>query len=352
MDTAIPIRNLYHLLCYAWDRLEERDLVEVGATTPPRDVLDLLARVLGNGTRALIRRGFERGYRERREELAGIRGKIAFAPTIRRQLPRHGRAECVFDELDHDTPANRVIRATLATLVASPAVEDGQRHELAALLRHFRDVAAVRATPADCLRVVVHRNNRHYGFLLELCGLVLGMILPDESGRSTRFRDFTRDHRAMARLFERFVFNFYRHHAGECGAAGVEAPRIPWAGEPEDETSADVWPGMQSDICLFRPGAPLVIDCKFYSDVLKGSHHGRETLSSANLYQLFTYTHNLAARPGWERVEGLLLHAQNGAPLEIAHTACGRRLRAATVDLDVEWPAIHRRLIDLARPSR
>jgi 5-methylcytosine-specific restriction enzyme subunit McrC len=351
METTIPIRNLYYLLCYAWDRLEERDLIDAGSTHPPRDVLNLLGRVLGNGVRALIRRGFERGYHEHQEELAGIRGKIAFAPTLLRQLPRHGRAECIFDELEHDTPANRIIRSTLSYLVASPDVDDEQRHELASLRRHFRDVSAIRATPADCRRVVIHRNNRHYGFLIELCGLVLNLVLPDESDRQGRFRDFARDHRAMARLFEKFVLNFYRHHLTECHAESVSAPHIEWAGMPEDEMSRRLWPRMHSDICIFRQHAPLVIDCKFYGEVLKENQHSSETLSSANLYQLFTYTHNLANIPGWEQVEGLLLYAQVGIPLEIAHTACGRRLRAATVNLDEKWPAIHTRLIQLAQPS-
>ena len=42
METTIPIHNLYYLLCYAWDRLDERDLLDVSADTPPRDTLNLL----------------------------------------------------------------------------------------------------------------------------------------------------------------------------------------------------------------------------------------------------------------------------------------------------------------------
>jgi len=38
----IPIQNVYYLLCYAWDRLEERDIVNVDADGSA-DVLNLLA---------------------------------------------------------------------------------------------------------------------------------------------------------------------------------------------------------------------------------------------------------------------------------------------------------------------
>lgn len=351
MDTTIPIYNLYYLLCYAWDRLEERDLVDVDSAAPPRDTLNLLGQVLGNGVRALIRRGFERGYRARQEEIAGIRGKLVFAPTIRKQLPLYGRAECLFDELKYDTPANRIILSTITTLVMSPFVEDKLRHELSSLRRYFRDVREVRATITDCRRVVIHRNNRHYGFIVDVCALILGMILPDENGAQSQFRDFSRDHKAMSRLFEDFVRKFYDHHADECGVEKVHSPQIRWSGEPQDARSQELWPAMKSDICLSRRRAPLVIDCKFYTDVLKETYQGGERISSANLYQIFTYTHNMAAQPGWENIEGLLLYAQNGDPVEIAHTACGLRLRAATVDLNTPWTKIHERLVYLINQS-
>lgn len=353
MESAIPIRNLYHLLCYAWDRLEERELIDVATDAPPRDTLNLLGRVLANGVRALVRRGFERGYLERREELTALRGRLAVVPTARRQLARHGRAECVFDELEHDTPANRVILSTLTLLLRSPLVDAGLRHDLAALARAFRDVRLVRVAPADCRRVTVHRNNRHYGFLLELCALVLDLAVPDENGALTRFRDFARDHRAMSALFENFVRNFYAHHAAELGLAEVGKERFGWHGTPEPGPHVGLWPDMEADICLRRTaGPPLVIDCKFYTEALKENRHGQRRLESAHLYQVFAYARNLAPRPGWESVEGLLIYAETGTPFDVAGSFCGRRLRAASLDLDRPWPEIHARLADLVAAPR
>lgn len=350
METAIPIRNLYHLLCYAWERMEERDLLDVGAITPPKDVLNLLGRVLVKAVAAMIRQGFERGYRERQEELAGIRGRIALVPTIRRELPRHGRAECVFDELEHDTPANRIIRATLTRLVCSAAVEDDLRHEAVGVRRHFRDVAEVRVTAGDCRRILVHRNNRHYGFALYLCEQILRMLLPDESGRGGRFRDFTRDHHIMARLFEKFVRNFYDCHRDQCEILLVGRRQIEWAFDGGPQGGPDVWPGMESDICLQRKHEPpLVVDCKFYHQVLKTPQYGRASLASGNLYQIFTYVQNIRVKPGWENTEGLLLYAENGIPVEEVRSILGAKIRAATVDLSREWPVIETRLRALVR---
>lgn len=346
METGIPVQNLYYLLCYAWERLEERDLLEVGHDKPPKDLINLLGRVFVRAVGQLIRRGFERGYRERQEEVAGIRGRMLVAPTIRRQLPRYGRAECCFDELEHDTPANRIIKATITRLACSPVVEDELRHAAVGLRRQFRDVADCRVTVGDCHRVVVHRNNRHYGFALHLCEQILQMLLPDPGSEGAKFRDFSRDHHLMARLFEKFVFNFYDHHRAECGVTRVTAKKIDWAFDQAEKSG--IWPGMSSDVCLERRARPpLIIDCKFYHQVVKTTAHGKEILSAANLYQLFAYVQNARVQPGWNEVEGLLLYAENGPPVDEVRSVLGSRLRVATVNLGTDWRLIEERLLKL-----
>ena len=73
----IPVQNIYFLLCYAWDKLEEQELVDVdpiGIT----ELVDLLARVLINGTNHLIKRGFDRNYVAHDEWTGRLRGRIRF----------------------------------------------------------------------------------------------------------------------------------------------------------------------------------------------------------------------------------------------------------------------------------
>ena len=43
MTSAIPVRNVYYLLCYAWSCLTERRFAEV-ATVGVTDLADLFAR--------------------------------------------------------------------------------------------------------------------------------------------------------------------------------------------------------------------------------------------------------------------------------------------------------------------
>ena len=112
----IPIANIYYLLCYAWEALEEKDtLADVGALDST-DLLGLFARVLTNGTRRLLRRGLDRGYLPCEGEIAGVRGKLLTTPTLRRDLLRCARAVCAWDELEYDTLPNRILKTTLQRL--------------------------------------------------------------------------------------------------------------------------------------------------------------------------------------------------------------------------------------------
>ena len=57
----IPVANIYYLLCYAWDVLDERDSLADVDAQESTELLALFARVLNNGTRRLLRRGLDRG---------------------------------------------------------------------------------------------------------------------------------------------------------------------------------------------------------------------------------------------------------------------------------------------------
>ena len=58
---SVTVQNIYYLLCYAWDRLEARNLVDV-TSIPGNRIENLLGKVLHDGVAHLIRSGFDRGY--------------------------------------------------------------------------------------------------------------------------------------------------------------------------------------------------------------------------------------------------------------------------------------------------
>lgn len=82
---SIPIENIYYLLCYAWNKLDEKDRVAVSAEDYTK-LLDLLAKVLINSTRILLKRGIDRNYVDVTAEFAGVKGKLQLSETIKSQL--------------------------------------------------------------------------------------------------------------------------------------------------------------------------------------------------------------------------------------------------------------------------
>ncbi len=69
----IPIANLYYLLCYAWNTLDEKDLIDVTGIEST-ELVDLFARVLIGGANRLIKDGLDRGYQQFSADIPSIRG--------------------------------------------------------------------------------------------------------------------------------------------------------------------------------------------------------------------------------------------------------------------------------------
>jgi 5-methylcytosine-specific restriction enzyme subunit McrC len=105
------------------------------------------------------------------------------------------------------------------------------------------------------------------------------------SGRS-RFRDFLRDEDRMNRLFQDFVYNFYKLEQKEFKVA---APRIYWQAAPETTEALEYLPVMQTDVCLTNHDRKIILDCKYYRETLQRGQYKR-TVHSSHLYQIFVAT--------------------------------------------------------------
>lgn len=343
---SVPVRNLYYLLCYAWDALEEGRVVDVSKEEfggPP----DLLARVLESGTVHLLKRGLDRGYVTEFEETSCPRGKFDVSATVKAGLATRPRVFCHVDSLSYDVPHNRILRTTIGRLTRCDSLDAGLRDRLFRVYRRLDGVREVALTPDVFGRVVLHRNNAFYGFLLQVCRFLYDNLLVDERTGTAKFRDFLRDDRAMARLFERFVRNFYRR---EQDRFRVRSERIEWQGVECLPADRAFLPVMRTDVSLESPSRKIVIDTKYYGSTLQ-ARFGKETVHSGNLYQLYAYLRNLRLTESPERsVEGVLLYPTVGTSLDLAYVIQGQRLRVATVDLAAEWPSVHETLLKFLRP--
>lgn len=343
MSAAIPIRNIYFLLCYAWNRLEEGEIVDVSGLDSS-ELADLFASVLISGVRHLLRQGLGRDYERFSEDLVSLRGRVMMAESSRRMMMIHGKARCEYDELTENTWPNRVIKATLRHLAGVPGLDKDLRAQLLGLCRDLPGVEPIALSRLVFRSIQLHSNARFYRFLINVCELVVSSWLVDEATGTYRFRDFLRDEKRMALLFESFVQNFLRHQRPELD---VRKENIQWALEWVANGSLDYLPQMETDISVRSADSTLVIDTKYYTEALT-TYFGKERVRSAHLYQIFTYLKNLEARGGPDSMaSAILLYPAVGTSLRLDYKVGGHRISVCTLDLSQDWQAIRTELLEV-----
>lgn len=350
--SAIPIRNLWYLLLYAWDLARYRDRWPLAAETSP-SLLGLLARVLVDTTRDIARRGLARSYVPESQALRGIRGRIDFARSLKRLSFSHGVAHCRFDAFGIDTLHNRILYSTLHRLARDVRVTGGDdrkvrmlRRELTGLVRRLDGITPVETTTALFNRLPIGRNGDPYPLAMNVCRLVHRLEMPTERQGPAALAALIHDEIARDRLFERFALNFYRLHLGDAFEASSEA--LSWP----DAFECRYAPGMRTDITLRSrrpPGRRIVIDTKFSATTLAAPPFGDAAFKSADLYQIYAYLRSQEEKSDAHRTaSGILLYPVVGVHLDEHMLVQGHRIRVATVDLGAPWPDVEKRLLDVA----
>lgn len=339
----IPIENVYFLLCYAWDKLEEKDIVDVDPIESTT-LVDLFARVLISGTNQLVRRGFDRGYVLHTDVTSRLKGRILFHQNAGR-IGRSAALPCAFDEFSHDVLHNRILKSTMEGLTRADGVSPAHTETLARYCRLLSDVDDIELTSRVFGQVQLHRGNQFYRFLLHVCEILHENLLVSEREGRSRFRDFLRDDRQMAVLFENFVRNFYRQHQSETGLqAGRE--NIKWRWVASDELSERLLPKMQTDVSLVSAGRKIILECKYTPEATK-RHYDAEKLRSAHLYQVHAYMHNLSDAAFHGRCDAIILYPSMGEQLSAVYKDGLQSVSIRTINLDQPWPAIHSDLVRL-----
>jgi len=339
----VPIQNIYYLLCYAWDKLEERDVVNVSVSDETR-LADLFAKVLINGATYLFKKGLDRDYIEIEEDTRSLRGKILLSPSIKSNLFRKSMARCCFDELSYDVLHNQILKATFRTLLRIREIEKTLKEEVGVLYKKFPNVSDIALENRHFGMVRLNRNNYFYDFLLKVCRIVHECVLVDERSGDAKFVDFIRDEGRMAAVFEDFVRNFFRKEQHDYR---VGRDYIKWHRAQEGNHDAYL-PIMQTDTSLTARdhSKKIVIETKYYKNVFQTHLGSQEKLISTNLYQLYAYLKNLEGNGGVDATcEGILLYAAVDQEVDFHYYFPGHDLRVKTLNLNQDWRAIHAELL-------
>lgn len=334
----IPIQNVYYMLSYAFQILNERGYQKVGMEEF-ENMGELCAAILVKGVSLQIKRGLGKEYLDRVDILSSPRGKINLSASVKERSMLKNKMVCHYDDFSINSYMNRILKTTMDVLMKSDISKD-RKKQIHKVLIFFSDVESLTLGQVNW-RITFHRNNQSYQMLIYICYLILNGLLQTSSGGRVKLKDFL-DEKPMARLYEKFILEYYRKENPELKAS---ASQIPWN---IDDGYMDMLPIMQSDIMLKKGEKTLIIDAKYYEHTTQSRFH-TNTLHSANLYQIFTYVKNLD-KENTGNVSGLLLYAKTD---EFVHPnnsykMGGNRIAAKTLDLNCDFSKIKEQLDRIA----
>lgn len=340
----IPIENIYYLLCYAWNKLEEKDRVSI-SIDDKTELLDLLARVLITGTKILLKRGIDRSYENRSDEISGVKGKLELSATLKSNLHLKQRTICNYDEFSSNILPNQILVTTLYRLTRTVNLDLKIKSEIKTILWMFDNVDIIELQASTFKKITYNRNNAFYGFLLNISELIFNSSLPLEKEGIWKFIDFTRDERKMNQLFEAFIRNFYKREQSVYPT--VKKEQIKWRFKISDSENIRYLPLMETDITLENESSKIIMDAKYYSETMKG-RYDKEKINSSNLYQLFSYLLNQRSEhPKTHKVVGVLLYPTIEQEYDLKYTYEDHNIFIKTIDLNANWRLIDQRLKDI-----
>lgn len=342
-DKSIFIKNIYYMLSYAFQTLNQENYEDVAAESFD-EMYDLLAAILAKGIGIQLKQGLYREYINRQEELPVMRGKINLPGTIKNRLVRKQLLTCDYDELSENNLLNQIIKTAVMLLLRNAKVKAEYKDDLKKKMLFFSDVDKLEPTSIRWSSIRFQRNNQTYRMLISICQLIIeGMLITTDAGEY-RLASFV-DEQRMCRLYEKFILEYYSKHFPELS---VSASQIPWS---VDDGIRTMLPVMQSDIHLQKGNTVLIIDAKYYSHTTQ-TQYDKHTLHSNNMYQIFTYVKNRDYEFGDEdhKVSGMLLYAKTEEEIQPdnVYQMHGNQITVRTLDLNLPFSDIAKQLNTIA----
>jgi 5-methylcytosine-specific restriction enzyme subunit McrC len=349
-EYGIPIRNLWHMLLYAWNEvpLSAHWSWAEAESAPTMDALlaSILAKLIGQRMRI----GLGRSYVDQHRSIQGIRGRIDFSESLRERTFERGEVVCDFQRYSANAPKNQIIRSTLARLVqtgnfgADHDKAEELRHSLRLLTRTLDGIDLIELDRQFIRRQQLSHNDRDYRLMLAICLLLLQRQMPTETAGKHTLPAIERDALVLYNVYERFVANFYRIHLK--GNTVKAQSRLSWHAKYDNP----FLPSMQPDLVIQnnQTGEIIVLDTKFTAKSLIENEWGKEIFDPSHLYQLYAYLSSQAhVSDAHRKASGILLYPAVRAKLSEMFELQGHVIRIECVDLSAEWREIEAQLLNL-----
>ncbi len=266
--------NLLYLLRYAQDT----NVSTFEIQTPYREgktFLDALGALYEAELRRVLNRGLQTDYRRKSGTEEHLRGQLDIQRQIQRQPPTPTAFECTYDELTHDTIANRsILYATyiLLGLVSDPVLTQSLRQHQQLLRRR---VSLKPVSVQEIKSIQLNRLSEYYSDILRLAQMVIGNVFVGEieAGSAASFAMLMNMNTIFEKAVEKAVEKIVSEYDG-------------WEVKPQDRTQSLLTKGkhdvtLKPDITVYDDtgSVQLVGDAKWKTD----------KPSNSDFYQMTSY---------------------------------------------------------------
>lgn len=318
------------MLAYAFRVLSERGYVNISPESF-ENTTNLLSAILDKGVTQLIKQGIRSDYIPTIENTGSPVGKINLAESIKSQYTVTHRLVCEHELFVPDIFLNQIIKATLTIATHAKEVDPNIQKSLRRNAFYFHDVSDINPRTIRWSDIRYDRNNASYKMLVNICYLLITGLLQceDENGHMQVANII--DDQKMHRLYERFILEYYKRHYP---MLQVSAAHIPWDSNDEDIAFL---PTMKSDVTIRYKDKTLVIDAKYYGQIMQSGWFDKKSVHSANVYQVFAYVKNLDTNNSGS-VSGLLLYAKTDEDITPDYSCYLGKNRFSIATLDLGGP--------------
>lgn len=349
-EYGIPIRNLWHMLLYAWNEYPATNhwSLEEIEDAPTLDAL--LASILVKLIQQRLRIGLGRSYINQNQSISGIRGRIDFTESLKKRTFERGQAYCEFQLYSANAPKNQIIRSTLARLVQTGdfgpdrVIANELRHNLRWLTRSLDGIDLIELELDFIRRQQFCRNDGDYRLMLAICELILQRQMPTETSGHNRLPTIDRQALVLYHIYERFVANFYRLHLSSYTVKSQS--RLSWNTKKDNP----YLPIMKPDLILQKKlsGDIIVLDTKFTAKSLTENMWGKQLFESSHLYQMYAYLNTQERLSEFHhKAAGVLLYPAIQGKFSERIELEDHTIMIECLDLTTSWQEVEEQLIDV-----
>jgi 5-methylcytosine-specific restriction enzyme subunit McrC len=344
----IPIKNIYYLLAYAWDFLNEQQTFTF-FHEKFENIDELLTLILIFQVEKLLKDGFHKEYVQSEDLSSRLNGQLLFNQSINDLSIKRLKIWRISDDLSFDILFNQIIKTTLKSLQSNDQLSQISKNKVFEVYGHFSEISTLSIQPNVFRKLLFHSNNKRYRTLIKTCELIYNSQLFNQQDAHTHLNGFY-DQKNLAEIFELFLTNFFKKHLK---SLQINSQRhILWNQKNILAPFMSKVPIMKADIVIENENCSLVIDAKFYKEMLSKNRfndfENKYKIRSNHLFQIYSYLDNLQT----EKVKkGLLIYPVvfydeiiEKVPLSIKNNY---QTTLMTLNLNQEWAHIEEDLINI-----